>query len=112
MLDELPGGATQCAARPFVLAASELAPAAAQDTPDGRPRGGELCLEPAIKRPLEQGCGRVLGGHLEVRIDSGLDGVLVEEVGAESVDGADSCLFELGQRKAQPLALRRRPCLI
>jgi len=68
--------------------------------------------EPAIKRALEQGCGRVLGGHLEVRIDSGLDGVLVEEVGAETVDSADSCLFELRQRKAQPLALRRRPCLI
>src|SRR5581483_11991346 len=71
---------------------------------------GQLLLEPAVERTLEEPARDVVRGDLEGRVDARLDGMLAEEVGTERVDRPDARLLELGERLPEPRpgGLRRR----
>src|SRR6185503_12922583 len=91
--DQLPGGLAQQAARPLLAARPaelRLALPAPQDPAHAGTGALELGLEPAGEGALEQRARHVVGGHLEARIDAGLDRMLAQQVGAERVDGADA----------------------
>src|SRR5581483_3170154 len=77
-----------------------------QDAADAGMRVRELALEPAV----EERARLVLGRDLEERIDAGLDGPLVQEVGAEGVDRPDARELELRERPVEirPLVGARR----
>ena len=84
--------------------------AATRRTPSGI--SFERVLEPRAERLVVEPPRLVLGQDDEQRIDAGLDRTLLEQVGAEAVDGADVRLFEVAQRvferlRARPPAARR-----
>jgi hypothetical protein len=59
-------------------------------------------LEPTRKRLIEQPLCLTLGQYAKQRIDRGLHRPLAEEVGTESVNRADVCLFEILHRRVEP----------
>ena len=77
---------------------------ATQRTPDACRRIGELLLQPAPERVVEQPRRRRLGQDLEERVDAGLHRPLAEQLGAESMDGADVRFFQPGQRGIEQTA--------
>ena len=100
-LHELPRGLPKAVHR-SVFAAKCRPP---QRAPHAIGRIREHFLEPAPERLVEESCRRGLGQDFEERIDAGLDGALAEQVGAERVNGANVCFFELRERQIQTPAL-------
>ena len=68
----------------------------------------ERGLEPRRKRLVVAAPRLVLGEDDEQRIDTGLDRILLEQVGAEAVDRADLRLFEAAERVVERLPLGHR----
>ena len=72
--------------------------AAAQRAAKTFGRVGQLLLQPAAERLVEEPRRRRLGEDLEERIDAGFDRALAQEVRAEAVDGADVRFLEALER--------------
>ena len=89
-LRQVPRGPAQAIDR-AVVAAERGAP---QRAPHAFGRIGQLLLQPASERLVEQPRRRRLGEDLEQRIDPRFDRALAQQVGAEAVDGADVRLLE------------------
>ncbi len=96
-LDKRPSGAIELVDRPFVVPC--LPP---DETPHSRRRIPEGLLEPTVEDSTVDTFGLILGRDLEQRVDACLERTLSEEVGAESMDGADVRLFELGEAALEP----------
>ena len=92
-----------CIAPPARIAAGAVS--------DARPRrGSAAALHPRRECLVEEPVTLGFGEHIEGRIDPRLDGPLTEQLGAEPVNRADVCLFELedGVVEAAACSLRRR----
>ena len=104
-LREIPG----CPAQPIdrTIVSTEGGPP--QGAAHAFRRIGELLLQPAAERIVEQAGRGGLGQHFEEGIDAGFDRTFSQQIGAEPVDGADVRLLETGQREIEPRArLRER----
>ena len=96
-LRELPGRLAQ-AIDGAVLAAEGRYDASARRTPSRRV--GQLLLQPAVERLVEEPRRRRFGEHREQRIDARLDRPLAQQLGAEAVDGADVRFLESLERSS------------
>ena len=107
VLDELPGGAAQRAARALIQLRPNSRRRRRRTAAYGGAGRGKLRLEPAIKRALEEGGRRVLRRRPRSRDRRRpRPGCSRKQVCAESVNGADTRLFELRKRETQSIASR------
>src|SRR4029453_16372171 len=93
-LSQLPGSRAEPVDRAVVAAEG----AAAQRAANSLRWVCQLFLKPAAECLGEEPRRGGFGEHLEQRVDARLDGPLAQQVGAEPVDRADVCLFELLER--------------
>ena len=108
-LNQLPAGVLQPLDRAvFVVADTEPGEARAAKRPL-HSLGGirQLFLKPGMKRRVVQPAGLRLGEDGEQRIDARLHGTFAQQVGAETMDGADLRFFQPAKRIVQPLAFCR-----
>ena len=73
------------------------------------PSGGfdELFLKPGMKRGIVQTTSLRLREDRKQRIDARLHGTLPQQIGAETMNGADLRFFQSAKRVVEPLALLR-----
>jgi hypothetical protein len=95
---EIPGGGSQARDRAVVTRERRAAERAA----DTLRRIGKLLLQPAIECVAEHPLGSGFRQDIEERIDACFHRPLAEEIGAESVDGADVRLLQARERSVQP----------
>ena len=109
-LNELPAGVLKPFDRAILVVARQPEPGEARAPKRPlNPLGGirELLLKPRMKRRIVQPAGLRLGEDGKQRIDARLHGTFAQQVGAETMDGADLRFFQPAKRVVQPLAFFR-----
>ena len=102
---EIPRRPAQPVDRPIVVPAERRS---AERPANALRRTRQLLLQPAAERLVEQTLRSGFGQHLEQRVDAGLDRPLAQEIGAEGVDRADVCFFELRAARGRRARARCR----